>query len=406
MHDDIGSPLVSARIGTARRELIDECSEVLRASEPPPPQQGYPVALAFSGGGFRATLSALGVLRFVADAGLLERVRYVSSVSGGSLANGLFAHHYEELQRNDFTPEALDAIVIAPFLKKVTRRSLSRSLVANVWRSFGPRTRTDLLADIFDKWFFNGRLLEDLSSQCRFMFNAASVTTGVRFVFEHEIVGDWVMGRAYTKGSELRVAQAAAASAAVPGAFAPFVVKNVDFPCANGRTQMLLDGGAYDNSGLEALDNVQDALIVALNAGGLLRTGVYGGLPIIKDLQRANSLLYRQSTALRFRDAVGRFKAFESAEEEGREPPEDAQRGVLFGLASSIADAPSEWTEGRDEDRSTVNMLAGYKTSFDRFPRDVCEKLIYRGWWLAGATLSAYHRAALPDRLPTWREFR
>jgi NTE family protein len=396
------SPLESATIGTARNDLISGCDQVLRASEPPYPDQGIPIALSFSGGGFRATLAALGVLRFVADSGMLDRVRYVSSVSGGSLANGLFAHHYEELRDDGFTPQALDDIVIAPFVKKISESSLSRTLLRNIWRTLGPKTRTHLLADTFDRWFFGGRKLEELSPQCRFIFNAANVTTGVRFALESEIVGDWVMGRAYTKGTELRLAIASAASAAVPGAFAPLEIKDIDFPCANGRTARLLDGGAYDNSGMEALDNVKDAMIVNLNAGGIFRTGRYGGIPIVRDLQRANSLLYRQSTALRFREAVARFRAYEQAVAEGKPPPEDARRGVLFGLASSV-EAPAEWTTGRDEDRDSVQMIASYKTSFDEFPRDICEKLIYRGWWLSGATLSAYHRSELPADLPQWR---
>ena len=397
------SPLESAAIGTARNDLISGCNQVLRATEPPAPDDGIRIALSFSGGGFRATLAALGVLRFVADARMLERVRYVSSVSGGSLANGLLAHHYERLQDDGFTPGAVDDIVINPFVKKISDRSLSRTLLRNIWRTIGSKTRTHLLADTFDRWFFGGRKLEELSSQCRFIINAASVTTGVRFAFEREIVGDWVMGRTHTKGTDLRLATAAAASAAVPGAFAPLEIKGVDFPCANGRTARLLDGGAYDNSGIEALDNIGDALIVNLNAGGLFRTGRYRGIPLVRDLQRANSLLYRQSTALRFRDSVARFRAFEQARAEGRSPPEEARMGVLFGLASSVADAPAEWTEGRDEDLGSVETIASYKTSFDEFPRDVCAKLIYRGWWLSGATLSAYHRAELPAELPQWR---
>jgi NTE family protein len=397
------SPLDSPAIGTARNDLIAACDDPLRASDPPPSDEGTALALSFSGGGFRATLAGLGVLRFVADAGMLGRVRYVSSVSGGSLTNGLFAHRYEKLQDAGFTPEAVDDLVIGPFVKKISSTSLSRALLRNIWRTFGSKTRTHLLADMFDRWFFDGRKLEELSSNCRFIINAASVTTGVRFAFEQEIVGDWVMGRAHTKGTGLRLATAAAASAAVPGAFAPLGIEGIKFPCAEGRTAYLLDGGAYDNSGIEALDNITDALIVNLNAGGLFRTGRYGGIPMVRDLQRANSLLYRQSTALRFRDSVARFQMFERARAEGREPPKEARMGVLFGLASSVADAPKEWTGGRDEDRASVDAVAAYKTSFDEFPRDICEKLIYRGWWLSGATLSAYHRKELPSELPRWR---
>ena len=247
------------------------------------------------------------------------------------------------------------------------------------------------------------RELPDLPAECRFIINAASVTNGVRFAFEREIVGDWVIGRARTEGSGLRLATAAAASAAVPGAFAPVKVEGVEFPCANGRTQFVVDGGAYDNSGIEALDHVTDAFIVNLNAGGIFHTGGYRGLPLVRDLQRANALLYRQSTALRFRDMVGRFQSYERARAEGREPPPEARRGVLFGLASTVDDAPGEWTEGRDEDRKSVPVLASYKTSFDQFSRAICDKLIYRGWWLTGATLSAYHREQLPEQLPKWR---
>ena len=43
------------------------------------------IGLALSGGGFRAPLFHLGVVRFLADAGLLQDVVYVSSVSGGSV---------------------------------------------------------------------------------------------------------------------------------------------------------------------------------------------------------------------------------------------------------------------------------------------------------------------------------
>jgi NTE family protein len=397
------SPLKAASIGTAHSDLIQPCDQLLRATDPPEVNAGIPLALTFSGGGFRATLAALGVLRFVADAGRLERVRYVSSVSGGSLANGLFAHYYEDLERAGFTPEALDEYVINPFLRRVCRKSLSRTLLLNIWRTIGPKTRTELLADTFDKWFFEGRKLEDLSTGCRFIFNAANVTTGVRFAFEREIVGDWVMGRAHTRGTSLRLATGAAASAAVPGAFAPLKIKDVKFPCAAGREALLLDGGAYDNSGIEAIDNLSGVLLVALNAGGLFRTGKYGGVPIVRDLQRANSLLYRQSTGLRFRDMVARFRAYELARTEDRPPPPESTQGVLFGLASTIASAPDEWTRDRDEDFESVPSLAGYKTSFAKFPKEIAHKLIYRGWWLAGATLSTYHREELPETLPIWR---
>src|SRR6516165_6689346 len=57
-------------------------------SEPPLSERRPPMpklGLALSGGGFRATLFHLGVVRFLRDAGALPDVTDVASVSGGSI---------------------------------------------------------------------------------------------------------------------------------------------------------------------------------------------------------------------------------------------------------------------------------------------------------------------------------
>lgn len=48
-----------------------------------------PIALALSGGGIRVMVFHLGVLRHLAERGLLESVERISTVSGGSLLVGL-----------------------------------------------------------------------------------------------------------------------------------------------------------------------------------------------------------------------------------------------------------------------------------------------------------------------------
>src|SRR5439155_8923985 len=113
------------------------------------------------------------------------------------------------------------------------------------------------------------------SPSCRFVFNAADLTTGVRFGLERDVFGDYVLGRRVTNGSRLRLADAVAASAAFPGAFAPLLL-DYEFPCEDGRVPKLLDGGAYDNLGLEVVDDLPravnglpQAFLVAINAGGL-----------------------------------------------------------------------------------------------------------------------------------------
>ena len=86
-------------------------------------------------------------------------------------------------------------------------------------------------------------------------------------------------------------------------------------------------------------------------------------------------------------------------------------QGVLFSLASDIPNVSPTWTapELPSSVAATTSVerwreeLALVATSFDRFPFERCRALLYRGWWLAGATISTYH----PDLLPTavaWRD--
>ena len=58
---------------------------------------GPGVALCLSGGGFRATLFHLGALRRLNEFGLLSRFDAISSVSGGSILNGVLATRWPRL---------------------------------------------------------------------------------------------------------------------------------------------------------------------------------------------------------------------------------------------------------------------------------------------------------------------
>jgi NTE family protein len=406
------TPLDSHAIGTSTSDLVKSCSpeNSPRPTPPPAPPKDPPFALAFSGGGFRASLTALGVLRFMADAGLLAQVRWISSVSGGSVANGAFAVAYPELEQAGFTPEALEKHLVGPFVERISEKSMQKEMMSGIWRAVGRRTRTDHLADTLDKWFLGGLLLEQISPNVRFIFNASNLTTGVRFGFERDRFGDYVLGHLSTEGKGIRLAQAVAASASFPGAFAPVELDRFTFPCSNGRTAVLQDGGAYDNMGLEPVDDLnnpkvpadlRDACLVVANAGGVFRTGSFGGLPFLKNLQRVNSLLYRQSVVLRTRAMVDRFKAWEQAPDNAK--PEWGRRGVLFSLATILPkEHATEWRGTRPEPPEQVLLdLAGTPTTFDEFRKQLCERLLYRGWWLTGATLSQYHRKLLPAELPS-----
>ncbi|HEX3909763.1 MAG TPA: patatin-like phospholipase family protein [Solirubrobacteraceae bacterium] len=397
--------LDSPALGTGLSELVKPCGDALRPADPGRVSGRPTLALTFSGGGFRATLAALGVARYLADIGRLADVRFVSSVSGGSIANGVLATQWTELRKHGFSSDALDELVVNPIVDSISRSSLKYELLRNAWRAVGPHNRTHVLARCMDRRFFHGRTLASLDPECRFVINAANIVTGVRFAFERDVIGDYVTGLA-PSGERLPVAFAAAASAAVPGAFAPLPVPDVGFPCPHSGTPLLLDGGTYDNTGLQTFDGDQyaDLFLVAMNAGGVFTTGGWGGVPFVKNLMRANSLLYRQSTGLRTRWMVDRFKARESAERAGEPVPSWGRLGVLMALASDVeGPAADQWRASFPEHRDWQGRdLAFVPTVFDRLDRALCRLLVYRGWWLTGATIAAHHPnlAAQPSSAP------
>ncbi len=403
----MNSPLRSHALGSGLSSLVAPCNDTLRPAHPTSPPDGPTIGVALSGGGFRATFAALGVIRFLADAGLLGNVRYISSVSGGSVANGVVATNWPAVRAAGFSPAAVDQLMIEPISTLVASQSLRTKVIRNIGRAIGKDNRTDVLAWAFDQWLFHGQRLDRLDPQVRWIINAANLTTGSRFAFERDVVGDYVVGLARTNGTDLRLAQAVAASAAVPGILAPMKIRGIDFPCAQRGEPELLDGGTYDNTGLEALngERYRDVFLVSINAGGVFVTRTIHGLPIIRDLARSNSLLYRQSTGLRTRWMVERFKAWNDHAPVG-DQEQHARHGVLFGLASTVTpsgrgatlrESFHDFARLHPELRTFGGKdLAFVPTVFNRLDRDLLQALVYRGWWLTGATLAQHHPLLAP----------
>jgi len=277
-------------------------------------------------------LAALGVLRFFASAHLLSNVRVVSSVSGGSVTNGLFTLKYPDIAAEGYSLEAFDRFITAPLVSYVTLKSLTRKLVMNSWKAIGPLTRTDLLARALDQWFFDEQELHKLTTDFDFVINATNLNSSVRYGFQQHRVGDYTIG--FTKPKpELRLAEAVAASAAVPGVFAPVVLKGHEYPCDPGYPPRLVDGGVYDNLGIEPLNtnNLRSVCSVVLNAGGVFRVGKFNGIPIVRNLSRSSSVMYRQTTTLRMRELVDDYKAWEAPRKKSSDsPPPGARYGVIL----------------------------------------------------------------------------
>ena len=108
---------------------------------------GPPIGVALSGGGIRASLFALGALKYLVDSGKNERVTEISSVSGGSITNGFIA------QRCDFQhvkPEEFDSYA-SQLAKAVTLGLLSKRFVLATYGLLGSVVLA-IVAVTFSSW--------------------------------------------------------------------------------------------------------------------------------------------------------------------------------------------------------------------------------------------------------------
>src|SRR3954471_14945389 len=93
--------------------------------EPAATSAGKKIGLALSGGGFRATVYHLGLVRFLRDAGILPSVSHICSVSGGSI---FAAHLALNWDRYNGTPDefAAAAAEVLAFVRLDVRNRIIR----------------------------------------------------------------------------------------------------------------------------------------------------------------------------------------------------------------------------------------------------------------------------------------
>ncbi|MHC4764750.1 MAG: patatin-like phospholipase family protein [Planctomycetota bacterium] len=183
-------------------------------------ENSAPVAVALSGGGYRAAVVHAGVLSALDGAEV--PVHYLSSVSGGSIVGAAYALGW--------SPEAF-----CDHLKK-GRPGLTNDL-ANFYSVFKqfmfPRYNSgDTYSAHFDRVYFHGRRLEETGPPL-LILNATHYTDGVRKAFRAETDAGESLGRVV------------AASGAFPVAFDPVRIGGEGY----------VDGGVVENLGIAGLQH-------------------------------------------------------------------------------------------------------------------------------------------------------
>lgn len=313
------------------------------------------LGLGLSGGGFRASFFHIGVLAQMAEQGLLRHVEVISCVSGGSIIGALYYMHIKKLLEsvpdaeitNQHYVEIVKAIEV-DFLK-ATEKNIRMSTFTNFKINFkmvlSEYSRSDRIAELYDQWLYQGVLDRSISpvemqelmiypkdekaadfhpllhNENRaakvpvLVLNATSLNSGRNWQFTAKS-----MGEPFTPGIDkidkkpirLRKADsyanmvtapinqqifplghAVAASACVPVLFPPLSVSHLYYSRQDKKDirVQLVDGGVFDNQGIEGLLQNGCSCFVISDAAGQMGTENNPSVDAVPVMARVSSIL-------------------------------------------------------------------------------------------------------------------
>lgn len=383
-------------------------------TDAPPGDRG--LALCLSGGGFRATLFHLGVLRRLNELGVLGAVSTITSVSGGSILNGVLATRWSKMPRRpNGVLENFDTEVearVRAFCQADLRTRVLLGTRLKPWH--WPRLLSNagsVSANVLAEWYepLCGGLLTELPEPTvnvapRFVFCATNVSTGACWHMHsgpRARMGDFYTG--YCTTGALRVCDAVAASSAFPPGFAPLQMplpdgavltredpwhemrkEPSDRRAANvGTTRRisLTDGGVYDNLGVEALWDDYKKMIVS-DAGFPFATVGSSGSFVLSRLKRASAISQNQVGSVRRRWLVEDFVA-------------KNRTGTVWTLQTALKDFGLDGAPGYAEN---VELLNTVRTDLNAFTDGEVGCLVNHGYSLANAAVRKWVPHFCTDR--------
>jgi predicted acylesterase/phospholipase RssA len=355
--------------------------------------------LALSGGGFRASIFHLGVIRRLEELGIMPGITAISSVSGGSIVAAYYVRRMEDLVRSlppGRVPTTAERVgffeqIADKFLEATDHNLRTRALVYTPFfhfpslvktlllRPFRQTARSQLIQTEYDKWFYHNDTLDELPSVTpdqgearagvvygpKLILNTTSLISGERVSFSREPVSKFMQMSKVNK-NVLPLSRVVGASACVPGVFPPTAIAG----------NVLVDGGVSDNLGVE----------------GLIQEGADCDVMIVSDasgqMEEVNSISNGEITVLSRVNATLQFqvraKTLEILLAWKREAPsrEFAFMHLFLNLKDRVESdrLPSEYIPG----------VARIRTDLDQFSYIETEALMYHGYTLVDAQLNEY----------------
>lgn len=350
------------------------------------------IGLALSGGGYRATLFALGSLTRLNELGMLPKINTITSVSGGAIAAGYLACKWDKLQFEEnsdiavnFTKEVAEPLI--EFCNKAIDVPSVLTGLISIKETIG-----DKVSRKYDLFLYKNKLLKDVAisqNAPEFVFYGTNYDTGVSVQITKKYLSDYRIGKA--KNHNITLAKAVAISSSFPPFFAPIVLDGSKWEWSKTeysdlydierlrRKLMLCDGGLYDNMGIEKLWKTgkyqKYATVLVCDSGAPLQTpyeykkSIAGKLKQLirwrknwgSQFIRMNDIMINQQRALRKRQLMKNYVSSESYNgaywgiDVDIESYPNVQPLVKFdNKYKSLADLPTQLRPFSDVDRDSL----------------------------------------------------
>jgi predicted acylesterase/phospholipase RssA len=342
------------------------------------------IGLALSGGGFRATMFHLGVVRFLADSGLLAKIPNICSVSGGSI---LAAHVSQTwaayVQGGDVFKTAAKRVVEA------IETGLRERVIIRLpfvwlfsWLPYcGRFNATWLLKRQYNQLLFKGAGFDTLDMMGARLHLLSTNLTNPKSAFcftaqhcEHHPN----QGAAPFGPGAYELAGGVAASSAFPGIFPPLQLRPGELGAAQGdfggSRIFLTDGGVYDNLGIRALRDLHKTVdfdLMLISDAGAKQDAMYD-----------TNYLWTFNYVPRLIDVMGeRIRSLESVQADPAE--------CICSIHTVINGSPV--------DLEIQGALGKVRTDLDAFSPLLIRSLVVHGQIVARAAVVGFLRKRVDD---------
>lgn len=376
------------------------------------------IALALSGGGYRAMLFHTGALIRLNELGLLWRVKRVSSVSGGSLSAAYLGVAWRRLTFENGVAQNFQDEYVNPILE-FSRRTIDRAgaLIGLFTQGLLVSRR---MTSVYRRYLFGDATLQNLPEDGagpRFILCASNLSTGSLWRFSRPYMADWRLGRILNP--DVSLATAVAASAGFPPLLSPvrlhlkpcrFVAGDAPppdhdvtifhpIPDKCRRRAVLCDGGVYDNHGLQPVEDWPSLLV---SDGGMPHAVISSGLwNWYSQTRRVLDVMDNQVRSLRRRDLIRRFQVERTSSTAEPQPSSAgrATRGAYWGVGTN----PDVYKQagGLACDPIRVSQLARVGTRLMNFGDEIRSALVNWGYAISDKSLRTWYNPRLPQP-PDW----